>query len=337
MTQEAHHADHIDPAEANMTATELIEHRLNRVNLALTQLQAVNHNAMSMNLNAMTMMQKDVVFCLHVMEKLKEYLPKDELEALANQAVATAPLPAYAAKPSPEGAPVTGGMPLHEQHMPLELRAQRAPVPEQRPVAMTPMKEAAVAAQSALNHLGDVARQVQAEQQAGVLKEPRSVAAARNRPTRESSLPPTAQTQPGQQEDAAHYLGHFIGTGSLFSKYFSPENISGGKGFVTPGYGGFHQYKEDALQVAPVLLHENAWASGFYRDTTTRLQQFLLMSSKMQVLVVNLPNPNVEVYVSFSPFAERVNIRTLSVQQLQLVYNMIDASFMAGERLAAQG
>lgn len=315
MTQEAHTPD---PVEVTMTPTELMEHRLNRVNLALTQLQGLNHNTMSTNINAMTRMQQDVVFCLHVIEKVKEFLPKEQLDLLIG-----AELPVYQQ-------PETVGRPTLESSVskPLPVVSQ----PETHLPTMQPMQEAAAAAQAALTHLGEVTRQAQAEQ-VNLRREPRSVSSAR--PTREvvGGQPHGSAALP---KDAEQYMGHFIGGGSLFSKYMSPEVLGGGKGFVVPGYGGFDQYKEDAQRVAPAALYENAWASGFYRDAVTRLQQFLIMSAKVQVLVVNLPNPSVEVYVSFAPFTERVNIRMLTVQQLQLVYNVIDQQFTAAERLAAQ-
>jgi hypothetical protein len=316
MTQEAH-APAADPVEVTMTPTELMEHRLNRVNLALTQLQGLNHNAMSTNINAMTRMQQDVVFCLHVIEKVKEFLPKEQLDQLIG-----AELPVYQ-QPSV-------GRPTLESSVDTPLPVIRQPETHLPP--LQPMQEAAAAAQAALTHLGEVTRQAQAEQ-GNLRREPRSVSSAR--PTRElvGGQPHGAAALP---TDAQQYIGHFIGGGSLFAKYMSPEILGGGKGFVVPGYGGFDQYKEDAQRVAPAALYENSWASGFYRDAVTRLQQFLLMSAKVQVLVVNLPNPSVEVYVSFAPFTERVNIRTLTVQQLQLVYNVIDQQFTAAERLAGQ-
>lgn len=359
MTQEV--TLHPEQDELSMPPIELLNKRLNRVNLALAQLQAVNHNTF-------TNMQKDVVFALHVIGAIREHLPTSTIsdavaaaEAATGQAVGAynqqpvrseppardqpslhnaqhnhvetgATLPGLFGSPESQVQRTPSALPMHEARMPAELRQQPAP---------SRIQEAADTARQALDVLGQEARRVHGErlaqeaQPAPPARVPNSVAAAAGhgvRPTREGT--PSVAEQLQKNHDAAEFIGHFIGTGSVFSKYLSPSILSGGKGFVEPGYGGFYQYNDDALKISPQSLQQNDWPSGFYRDSSTRLQQFLIMNGKVQVLVTNLPNTNVEVFVSFAPFTERVNVRHLTVQQMQVVFGIISATFIAGERAA---
>lgn len=325
MTQEAHHEhSHVDPAEAALSPTELLNTRMNRMNLGLSQLQ-------ELNMNALTALQRDCVFCLQVIAAVQRYLPANVL----GDAMEAVSVPAYgqharAMKPTFEKAGDEGvsGLP---------------PIRHDEPAApLSPLAAATRTAQDAINTLGEQVRRAQQAEHTpaapNVRQQPRSLTpqTGPNRPTREN---PTAGVQagltgaPNNAPQAADFLGHFIGTGSVFSKFFSPEVLQGGKGFVTPGYGGFHQYKEDVAQVSPRALHDHEWASGFYRDSQTRLQQFFMSNAKIQVLVTNLPNMNVTVTVSLAPFTDRVDVRQLTVQQMQLVYGMVHAAFIAGERI----
>jgi hypothetical protein len=305
---------HVENDEQSMTATELLEKRLNRVNLALTQLQSLNHNTF-------TNLQKDVVFALHVVEALKQFVPAKALDEAVERAEEEV-LPIYKAaraemermseplpdaKPTRKGPTPVGSLPVIA-HPPLERRD---------------IQEAADAAQAALGVFGDQVKQRLANQPSPVTRQPRSVSAQK---TSEETA-----AVPGNEE----YIGHFIGSGSVFAKYFSPEVYAFGRGFVKPGYGGFGEYEDDAMRTAPAALREHDWPSGFYIDTITKLTQFFMGNAKMQVLVTNLPNENVDITVSFAPFNERVNVRNLNVQSLQLVYGTINAIFNAAEKFQA--
>lgn len=322
--------------EASMSPTELLEKRLNRVNLALSELQGLNFNTF-------TNMQKDVVFSLHVVAALRDFLPKKQLDAAV--AAATDKVVGAYDRVTPQGehtestfavAPVAGNRPtpkvstpLHETHMPAELRQ----APQRHDI-----HAAAEAAQHAVEAFGEKVKQRieggvgEGFAQAGL--NPRSLTPAGHKPTPVSHAAAGAAAPAPTTDD---YLAHFIGSGSVFAKYFSPEVYRLGRGFVKPGYGGFGEWTEDALRVAPAHLREFDWPSGFYTDSETKLQQFFMSNAKLQVLVTNLPNDNIDVSVSFAPFDQRVSVRTLSVEQMKLVYGIINAIFNAGEKFASGG
>lgn len=82
-------------------------------------------------------------------------------------------------------------------------------------------------------------------------------------------------------------LGHFRGSGSLFARYLSPEVITTGKGFLRAGVAGLKQYVDDAMRIPPNRLLD--WPTGFYRDTATSHQQFLIQTTRGAVLLDGLP------------------------------------------------
>ena len=324
---------HPEQDEHSMSPTELLEKRLNRVNLAMSQLQGLSHNTF-------TNMQKDVVFALHVVAALKEFLPKKQVDAAVEQATAavgaydkqaeapSVPATANGNRPTPvvHSGPVVASAPmsLHERAMPPELRQ-----PHHRGI-----NEAADAAKAALGAFGEqVKERLAHEPHPG--QQPRSLVSAANKPTPVNRTPAGGPgSGPATSED---YLGHFIGSGSVFAKYFSPEVYRLGRGFAKPGYGGFGEYEQDALRVAPAQLREFDWPSGFYLDQETRLLQFYMGNAKLQVLVTNLPNEHIDVWVSFAPFTERTHVRNLNTQSMHLAYGVIEAIFNAAERFANSG
>jgi hypothetical protein len=319
---------HPEQDELSMSPTELLEKRLNRVNLALSQLQ-------QLHMNTITEMQKDVVFSLHVIEALKGFLPGAVVDdAVAAATAATASVGAYRQQPAATNAgasaqrPAPGKLPI----TPAGTQANPALPPVRHP-GHSSINAAAEAAKNAVETLGENIRtHLQHPAPETPARQPRSLQTL-HRPTPKQKH---VGEPVSEAASAADYLGHFVGSGSVFAKYFSPEVYILGRGFVKPGYGGFGEYEEDVLRIAPQQLREYDYPSGFYTDEATKLLQFYLGNAKMQVTVSNLPNTEIDVWVSFAPFNDRQHIRSLNPQAMQLVFGTVSAIFNAGERLASQ-
>lgn len=314
---------HPEQDELTMSPTELLEKRLNRVNLALSQLQ-------QLHMSTITKMQKDVVFSLHVIEALKGFLPGAVLEEVVTAAAAS--VGAYQPPPAAQ-ASAPAQRPTPRVPAPLPAATGIAPLPPVRHPGHSAINAAAEAAKSAVETLSEnIITHLQHPAPEAPIRQPRSLQ-TQHRPTPKQPHTGAPGSEPANASD---YLGHFIGSGSVFAKYFSPEVYVLGRGFVKPGYGGFGEYEEDVLHIAPQHLRAYDYPSGFYTDEATKLLQFYMGNAKMQVTVSNLPNAEIDVWVSFAPFNDRQHIRSLNPQAMQLVFGTVSAIFNAGERLASQ-
>lgn len=113
-------------------------------------------------------------------------------------------------------------------------------------------------------------------------------------PTEEVSE--TDRIQAFEDQRKSEQLGHFMGIGSLFARYLSPDVISSGKGFLRPGVAGLKQYSEDVNKLSTSKLM--AWPTSFYRDQSSKCQQFLVVCDKGALVVPQLPDSNVMPKVS---------------------------------------
>lgn len=298
------HNEHpaVEQNELSMGPMELLSYRLNRANLGMSQLQQLNNNAI-------TAMQKDIVFALLVIEKISDHLPKEQMDQIVVEA-----LPAYGQRQQVQDNVLETPAPIQHGVIPAAGNTLHLNRPTRD------IREAARVAQAAL---GEVGAELQRRQE-GTRIQP---AAINRGPTREGVARATL-SRGAQPQD---FVGHFLGNGSLFTKFLSPTVLHGGKGFVEPNYGSFVQYNEDAMQISPPQLQANGWPSGFYRDRGTRLQQLFLTNEKIQVLVTNLPNPEYSVFVSMEPFSGRTDIRSLSLIDMKRIYGMIQSVFENNE------
>ena len=204
------------------------------------------------------------------------------------------------------------------------------PVRFDTPASAAPtIANAAAGAQAALGRVSEAVSQRPTPQRAAAA--PTRAPAPRVAPADQSVAQDPNQRA---QQAAAEYTGHFYGSGSVIAKFLSPSVYSLGRGFLEPGYGGLEQYTEDVLKLCPVDLETNQWPSGFYRDSETKLQQLLMRNNKVQVVVSGLPNADTLVQVSFAPFNERVEVKTLSIDQMGLVWSFLHAAFLAVDRAA---
>lgn len=295
--------------EPNEKPIELMTQRLDRVNLAFAQLQRTNTSLITTNMALITEMQRDVVFCLRLLELLQQHVPAAELQNAITVASTTVPAVAERLAIGDHGAAnIVGEF--------VEVTPETT-LKQTSPVEITPPSVS----------LGAAALSFDVVEPAPL---PPAVRTVPTRPTR-AVKPAVEKVEQGKPED---YIGHFLGSGSVFTKFLSPTVLTGGRGFTEPGYGGFEQYEQDVTHGSPLDLRE--WPSGFYMDAETGLRQLFIASNKLQVTVTNLPNTDLKISVSLSPFTERADIHALNVQQLQLVYGIISTAFLTGEQVAAK-
>jgi hypothetical protein len=304
----------VDPAEATMTPLELLKHRMTKQHQML-------HNLTAIHLNTVAAIQKDISYCMQIVEIVEQHLP----DAAHHQEVAGHPSMPNA--PTVQNAPTAAsGLPPVRFEDPaaprMSTESNGVELPVRQPVSMAAATEAA---RAAMGRVGEAVNARTAPTRAGAVP---------TRPTRVAPADPVAPHENTATQAAAEYHGHFFGGGSIFAKFLSPTVYAMGKGFTEPGYGGLEQYNEDVLRLNPRDLETHQWPNGFYRDAQTRLQQLLIRNNKIQVIVSNLPNTETTVHVSFAPFNERVDIKTLPIDQLNLIWSMLHAAFLAVERSA---
>jgi hypothetical protein len=285
----SHEHQNVDPAEANMDALQLLKHRMSRMQAAL-------HNIHKLVTDVIPIISLDINYCMQVIEAIESHMP--DRQAPQGAAAPAAAAPTIAARALP---------------------AKR----------VSAIEDAAAAAQAALQPMLDAYKSTHPNGAAAQpAHQPAVSASGARRPTVEGTQPTVAAAAPAAQAPNDNF-GHFFGTGSIFSKFLSPTAFGIGRGFVEPGYGGMQQYTQDLTKMSGRDLEVNQWPNGFYRDETTRLGQLLLRSNKIQVIVTNLPHNEGPIYVSFAPFADRVDIRTLHQDQLAQVWGMAHAAFLA--------
>lgn len=103
---------------------------------------------------------------------------------------------------------------------------------------------------------------------------------------------PTVEVDKEQQlrEKKQEQLGHFVGTGSLFARFLSPQVHAAGKGVLRPGVAGLQKYSDDIIMVPPQYLRE--WPSGFYRNQQSKALQFMINTPRVIAIVPLLTNFN---------------------------------------------
>jgi len=191
--------------------------------------------------------------------------------------------------------------------------------PQQRTLPASPALEGlAEAAGRMVGELVHHRRAVQAEQAANPQR--------RGGPTEEA---PSTRTNPGATEDNHQYIGHFAGPHSLFVRFLHPEVTTGGRGFIKPGYADLKQYKQDVTQIAAPVLMQEDWPTGFYRNAQSGTRQLMLRLPSALVLIDNPMMPNNMPLVAFSqdPSAQWRQIRTLTVEELNVLHDEIRALF----------
>jgi hypothetical protein len=264
----------------------------------LSKQQSALHNLLNLTQMQIAAVMADISYSLSVIEAIESHLPAERRAASQAQAPA-APAASAPVRSAPTVAAVAE----------VGLPAKR----------VSPIEAAAAAASAAV--------------QASRPQTPISASGAhRNKPTVEGA--PAAAEAPLAAPSEVDYMGHFFGTGSIFAKFLSPTVFGLGRGFVAPEYAGLKQYTQDITTMSPRDLEVNQWPNGFYRDETSRLGQLFLRNSKAQVIVTNLPHGDGPISVSFAPFEQRVDIRTLSQDQLAMVWGMAHAQFLAFVRAA---
>ncbi|BDD79586.1 hypothetical protein [Burkholderia phage FLC9] len=303
----SHEHQEVDPAEATLDPLALLKHRLGKQQAAL-------HNLLHLTENLVGAVMADISYSLSVIEAIEAHLPAEK------RAAAQAGVPARSA-PTVANAASTPGNHVNPTNLP--------------PKRLSPIQQAAESAQAAMSDTLAALKSHETGVPAGRPQAPISASGAHRKPTVEGSAAagptPVAAATPANEVD---YFGHFFGTGSIFAKFLSPTVFTTGRGFVAPEYAGLKQYTQDVTTLSPRDLEVNQWPNGFYRDETSRLGQLFLRNSKAQVIVTNLPHGDGPIYVSFAPFEQRVDIRTLSQDQLAMVWGMAHAQFLAFVRAA---
>lgn len=300
----SHEHAQVDPAEATLNPLDLLKHRLGKQQAAL-------HNLLNLTQNLVAAVMADISYSLSIIEAIEAHLPVER--RAATQAGAPARTAPTIAKVADVG---------------------QSNLPAKR---VSPIEAAAAAASAAVLPLIEEMKTHTAAVSASRPQAPVSASGIhagvqRNKPTVEGAAP--AAGAPLAAPSDVDYFGHFFGTGSIFAKFLSPTVFGQGRGFVAPEYAGLKQYTQDITTMSPRDLEVNQWPNGFYRDESTRLGQLFLRNSKAQVIVTNLPHGDGPIYVSFAPFESRADIRTLSQDQLALVWGMAHAQFLAFVRAA---
>lgn len=210
---------------------------------------------------------------------------------------------------------------------------QTAPVTPQPSAAAVPLRptidlnEAARAGVPASPHSkpgGD--RGPQAVQQFGQHRSEPARSAPR-RPTLETSPEPLPERDREQQmrEKKEEQLRHFVGTGSLFARFLSPQVHAAGKGVLRPGEAGLNKYSDDITTVPPQYLRE--WPTGFYRDQQSKALQFMINTPRVIAIVPLLTNFNQAPLVLLQTVASNQlqSINELELMDILLIKEAIEA------------
>lgn len=98
------------------------------------------------------------------------------------------------------------------------------------------------------------------------------------------SAPGAAPNVPQKRTDhTAGLMATFVGFRSMFAQALSPEIMTGGRGFMKPGFARMQYFAQDILEEDYGMLVQ--WSSGFYTSKKTRSMQLFLNTAAGLVLL----------------------------------------------------
>lgn len=113
------------------------------------------------------------------------------------------------------------------------------------------------------------------------------------------------QPTPIVEPTIADYIGHLVGSGSVFAKYFTPTYYPGGKGFLQPMMDGLPCFQQDCMKVNLRLLAK--WPMGFYKNSDSNSFQFYIPMPSHGIIIDGMGTESVTTNL-LKPFKEGENI-----------------------------